>query len=82
MGKATESFRKEVNQHNIRVALIEPGSVSTDMQPQNTQEKEELQEKYEMLDANDIADLVAYILQHNRRVSIVEVKIKPLRQFI
>lgn len=78
----TEAFRKEVNPYNIRVTLIEPGLVNSDMQAYDSQEKKELQEKGEMLEANDIANLIVYILQQNRRVSIVEVKIKPSHQII
>jgi len=78
----TEAFRKEVNPHNIRVTLIEPGLVNSDMQAHDAQEKKQLQEKDEMLEANDIANLIVYILQQDRRVTIVEIKIKPLRQII
>lgn len=78
----TESFRKEVNPHNIRVSLIEPGAVGSDMQPTSPEEERELQAKHEMLKAEDIADAVLFVLQQPRRSNIVELRIKPLRQFI
>ncbi|MFD1772174.1 SDR family oxidoreductase [Sphingobacterium suaedae] len=78
----TESFRKEVNPHNIRVSLIEPGSVGSDMQPTTPEEERERQQRYEMLKAEDIADAVHFILQQPRRTNIVNIQIKPLRQFI
>lgn len=77
-----ESFRKEVNPHNIRVSLIEPGSVGSDMQPTSPQEEKELQSKLEMLNADDIADTVLFVLGQPRRTNIVSMEIKPLRQFI
>lgn len=78
----TEAFRKEVNPHNIRVSLIEPGAVGTDMQPPSPEEQRELEEKREMLKAEDIAHAIQFILQQDRRIAIVEMRIKPLRQFI
>lgn len=78
----TESLRKEANPHGIRVSLIEPGSVGTDMQPQSAAEQRLLQEKLEMLKAEDIAHAIEFILKQDRRVTIVEMHIKPLRQFI
>jgi NADP-dependent 3-hydroxy acid dehydrogenase YdfG len=78
----TEAFRKEVNPHNIRVSLIEPGSVGTDMQPTTSEEEIELCDKMEMLAAEDIATCVQFILSQPKRLDIVNMKVKPLRQFI
>ncbi|HMR18450.1 MAG TPA: SDR family oxidoreductase [Sphingobacterium sp.] len=78
----TEALRKEANPHNIRVSLVEPGAVGTDMQPPSPEEQRALQDKLEMLKAEDIAHAIFFILEQDRRVSISEIQIKPLRQFI
>ncbi len=78
----TEALRKEANPHNIRVSLLEPGAVGTDMQSPPLEEQLELQEKLEMLKAEDIATAILFILEQDRRVSITDMQIKPLRQFI
>lgn len=78
----TEALRKELNPHDIRVSLIEPGAVGTDLQKQSSKEQLELEEKMEMLQAEDIAKIILFVLQQERRTSIVEIKVKPLRQFI
>lgn len=36
----SEAFRKEANPKGIRVSLIEPGAVGTDMQPQTPEEQQ------------------------------------------
>jgi 3-hydroxy acid dehydrogenase / malonic semialdehyde reductase len=71
------SLRKEVAKKNIRVSLIEPGAVDTDMQEEPKQEKEEKVRKAEMLRADDIADLVGFILTRPGRCTISEVRIEP-----
>src|SRR5690606_7619702 len=78
----TEAFRKEVNPHNIRVSLIEPGAVGTDMQDTSPEEQRELEKKREKLTAEDLAHAIYFTLAHDRRIAIVEMRIKPLRQFI
>jgi NADP-dependent 3-hydroxy acid dehydrogenase YdfG len=78
----TEALRKEANPHNIRVSLVEPGAVGTDMQSSSPQEQRVLQDKREMLHAEDIARAILFILAQDRRVSVSEIQIKPLRQFI
>jgi len=78
----TEALRKELNPKNIRVSLIEPGAVGTDMQSLSPEEQRQLEEKLEMLKAEDIAHAIDFILRQDRRVSIVEMQIKALRQFI
>jgi len=78
----SEALRKELNPYDIRVSLIEPGAVGTDMQKKSPQEQLELEEKMEMLQAEDISKIILFVLEQERRTSIVEIKVKPLRQFI
>lgn len=78
----TESLRKEVNPKGIHVILIEPGAVDTDMQEMPQDEKREKVAAMEMLAADDIAQSVIYVLCQPPRTSVVELKIKPLKQII
>lgn len=76
------SLRKEVNEAGIKVSLIEPGAVDTDMQPYSTEEKIEKQKGLEMLAADDIAYSVLYCLAQPARCDVVELKIRPHLQLI
>ena len=78
----SEALRKEVNPLGIKVTLIEPGAVGTDMQPQSPEEQRHLQEKMEMLRAEDIAACVMYALTQPRRCDVVVVQIRPHLQSI
>ncbi|MFZ4262126.1 SDR family oxidoreductase [Sphingobacterium sp. HJSM2_6] len=78
----SEALRKELNPKNIRVALIEPGLCGSDMQSTSPKEEIVLQEKLEMLKAEDIADLVLTILRLDPRIDVCELKVKPLKQII
>lgn len=77
-----ESLRKEVNEKGIKVTLIEPGAVGSDMQPTTSEEEREQQDNLEMLKAEDIAAAVVYILQQPERCDVVELKIRPHLQII
>lgn len=77
-----ESLRKEVNDKGIRVTLIEPGAVDTDMQPQSTDEKKQATEQSEMLKAEDIAAAVIYALSQDERCDVAEIRLKPRLQLI
>jgi NAD(P)-dependent dehydrogenase (short-subunit alcohol dehydrogenase family) len=78
----TESLRKEVNRFGIKVSLIEPGKVATDMPDQTPgeQRKDIAQEK--MLRAEDIAACVYYCLSQPKRCDVVLVQIRPHGQEI
>lgn len=78
----TEALRKEVNQHGIKVTLIEPGAVGTDMQPQSPYEQRQLQEKMEMLKAEDIAACIFYAITQPKRCDVVMIQIRPHLQVI
>ena len=78
----SEALRKEVNPLGIKVTLIEPGAVGTDMQPQPPEEQRELIEKMEMLRAEDIAASILYTITQPKRCDVVNLQIRPHLQSI
>lgn len=78
----SEALRKEVNPLGIKVTLIEPGAVGTDMQPQSPKEQRELIEKLEMLRAEDIAASILYTITQPKRCDVVNLQIRPHLQSI
>lgn len=78
----SEALRKKVNQDGIKVTLIEPGAVDTDMQEKPTHEKLEKVESLEMLTATDVAVAVLYCLSQPKRCDVVELKVRPHLQLI
>lgn len=76
-----EAFRKEANKAGVKVSLIEPGSVGSDMQPNKPTHSRKAAKK-EMLKAEDIAACVYYCLTQPERCDVVEVKIRPHKQEI
>jgi short-subunit dehydrogenase len=77
-----EAFRKEVNEKQINVTLIEPGAVATPMQPMPDEEKQQKIKDLEMLHADDVAMSILYTLCQPERCSIVDLKLRPLMQMI
>lgn len=78
----SEALRKEVNPLGIKVTLIEPGAVGTDMQPQSPAEQRRLIEKMEMLRAEDIAASILYTVTQPKRCDVVMLQIRPHLQGI
>jgi len=78
----SEALRKEVNPLGIKVTLIEPGSVGTDMQPESPEEQRQKAEKMEMLKAEDIAACVLYTITQPKRCDVVMLQIRPHLQSI
>jgi short-subunit dehydrogenase len=78
----SEALRKELNPKNIKVTLIEPGAVDTDMQPGSTAEKQEQMDSLEMMPAEDIAMAVVFCLAQHERCDVVGMQIKPHLQII
>jgi NADP-dependent 3-hydroxy acid dehydrogenase YdfG len=77
----TQALRKSVNKEGIRVTLVEPGKVASDMSgPKEEQPRKE--SRMEMLKAEDIAECVYYCLVQPKRCDVVSVQIRPLMQLI
>jgi NADP-dependent 3-hydroxy acid dehydrogenase YdfG len=84
VGAFSESLRQEVTKRHVRVSLVEPGAVSTELASHNRPEVlEGIGKRFsdmERLEAQDIADAIAYIVTRPRRVAVNEVLIRPTDQ--
>jgi NADP-dependent 3-hydroxy acid dehydrogenase YdfG len=78
----SKSLRKEANPHGIRVSLIEPGKVGTDMQEETPKEQQEAEQQRTMLTAEDIARGVLFIIGQPDRCDIVLLQVRPRLQEI
>jgi len=76
------ALRKEVNEDGIKVTLIEPGAVVTDMQELEKDEEEKNIEELTMMMPEDIAISVYYCLTLPKRCDVVDLKIRPHLQII
>lgn len=73
-----ETLRKEVQEKNIKVTLIEPGSVGADMQEKSPEEQREAIEKMEMLYAEELAETILFTLTRSARTDVVSMRVEPL----
>lgn len=78
----SEALRKQVNKEGIKVTLIEPGAVDTDMQEKPGSEKKQEVKELKMLTADDIAVSILYCLSQPKRCDVVDLKIRPHMQLI
>jgi NADP-dependent 3-hydroxy acid dehydrogenase YdfG len=76
------ALRKEVNKYGIKVTLIEPGAVGTDMQPESPAQQRDKQDSEEMLKAEDIAAAIHYCLIQPKRCDVIVMQIRPHMQLI
>ncbi len=84
VGAFSESLRQEVTKRHVRVSLVEPGAVATELAGHNRPEVQEMLKgrfgDMERMEAEDIADAIAYVVTRHRRVAINEVLIRPTEQ--
>ena len=84
VGAFSESLRQEVTQRHVRVSLVEPGAVGTELASHNRPEIQEMLSqrfgKLERMQAADIADGICYIVTRPRHVAINELLIRPTDQ--
>jgi NADP-dependent 3-hydroxy acid dehydrogenase YdfG len=84
VGAFSESLRQEVTRRHVRVSLVEPGAVATELQGHNRPEvKEQIEKRFEemeILQAEDIADAIAYVVTRPRHVAVNEILVRPTEQ--
>lgn len=75
-----ETLRKEVADMRIRVSVIQPGSVDTEMQECSAEEKQVAIAEGRMLPAEEVADAILFVLSRSPSCDIVNLRIEPLIQ--
>jgi NADP-dependent 3-hydroxy acid dehydrogenase YdfG len=73
----SEALRKEVNELGIKVTLIEPGLVGSDMIEVQPEEQPKEIQALKMLKAEDIAMSVLYCLCQPKRSDVIYLQIRP-----
>ena len=84
VGAFSEALRQEVTARHVRVSLVEPGAVATELSGHNRPEVlEQIRGRFdgvERLQADDIADAIAYIVTRPRHVAVNEMLVRPTEQ--
>jgi NADP-dependent 3-hydroxy acid dehydrogenase YdfG len=84
VGAFSESFRQEFASRKVRTTIIEPGAVDTELSDHIRDGiREKTRERFadmQMLQAEDIADAIAYAVTRPWHVSLNEILIRPTEQ--
>jgi NADP-dependent 3-hydroxy acid dehydrogenase YdfG len=84
VGAFSDSLRQEVTGRHVRVSVVEPGAVDTELRLHNRPEiQEQMQKRFgeiEILQAQDIASAVTYIVTRPWRMAVNEILIRPTEQ--
>jgi NADP-dependent 3-hydroxy acid dehydrogenase YdfG len=84
VGAFSESLRQEFASRRLRVSLVEPGAVATELVSHNRPEIQEAARQrfqgVERMRAEDIADAIRYIVTRRWNVAINEMLIRPTQQ--
>jgi NADP-dependent 3-hydroxy acid dehydrogenase YdfG len=84
VGAFSESLRQEVTERHVRVSVVEPGAVATELAGHNRPEiLETIGRRFanvERLQADDIANTIGYIVTRPRHVAINEMLVRPTEQ--
>lgn len=84
VGAFSESLRQEVTGRHVRVSLVEPGAVDTELASHIREGVREQATRaladIEQLAAEDIADAIGYIVTRPRRVAVNELLVRPTEQ--
>ncbi|MDG6104201.1 SDR family NAD(P)-dependent oxidoreductase [Dactylosporangium aurantiacum] len=84
VGAFSEALRQEVTGRYVRVSLVEPGAVETELAGHNRPEiLDTIRQRFadmERLQADDIADTITYIVTRPRHVAVNELLVRPTQQ--
>ena len=84
VGAFSESLRQEVARRHVRVSLVEPGAVETELASHNRPEVlEGLRKRFsgmERLRSEDIAEAVVYVVTRPRHMAVNELLVRPTEQ--
>ena len=84
VGAFSEGLRQEVTRRHVRVGIIEPGAVATELSGHNRPEVlEGIKKRFadmQRMEADDIADAIDWMVTRPRHVAINEILVRPTEQ--
>src|SRR5204862_7983626 len=84
VGAFSEALRQEVTGRHVRVSLVEPGAVETELASHNRPEiQETISQRFgdiERLEAEDIAEAISFVVTRPRRTAVNEMLVRPTEQ--
>ncbi|TDQ63037.1 NADP-dependent 3-hydroxy acid dehydrogenase YdfG [Actinomycetospora succinea] len=82
VGAFSEALRQELAEQHVRVGLVEPGLVDTELTNTGDDNKPDASQASELglLHADDIADAVVYMVTRPARTAVNEVLVRPTEQ--
>ncbi|WP_327425901.1 SDR family NAD(P)-dependent oxidoreductase [Streptomyces sp. NBC_01236] len=84
VGGFSEALRQELGRQHVRVSVVEPGSVDTELRTHNSEMVQQLivagLGDIERLQSQDIADAIGYIATRPRHVAVNEMLVRPTEQ--
>jgi NADP-dependent 3-hydroxy acid dehydrogenase YdfG len=81
MNAYSESLRQEVAGRRVRVTLLEPAAVATELFPPEVRRRHVQQDgAYQRLTPDDVADAILYIVTRPRHVAVSELLVRPTEQ--
>jgi NADP-dependent 3-hydroxy acid dehydrogenase YdfG len=81
----SESLRQEVTTRGVRISLVEPGAVATELsshitQPEAREQSRQMAESMRTLQADDVARAILYVVTQPPHVAVNEVLVRPTDQ--
>jgi NAD(P)-dependent dehydrogenase (short-subunit alcohol dehydrogenase family) len=76
------SLRKDANPLGIKVSLIEPGAIGTDMVDESTEEQQRMNRENLMLKAEDVAECIFFMLTRPKWCDVIHLQVRPHLQLI
>ena len=84
LGAFSESMRQEFTRRGLRSSLVEPGATATELASHNREEVQVgLRQRFGQmtrLEAQDIADVITFVVTRPRHVAVNEVLVRPTDQ--
>ncbi|MEV6006926.1 SDR family NAD(P)-dependent oxidoreductase [Streptomyces sp. NPDC051976] len=84
VGGFSEAVRQELARQHVRVSVVEPGSVETELRTHNSEVVQQLivagLGDIERLQSEDVADAIGYIVTRPRHVAVGELLVRPTEQ--
>ncbi|MFJ6567619.1 SDR family NAD(P)-dependent oxidoreductase [Streptomyces sp. NPDC091292] len=75
----SEVLRQEVAGRRVRVAVLEPAAVATDLLPPRTRQDLAARRDYERLSPEDVADALTYVVTRPAHAAVSHLLIRPSR---